>query len=164
MAISDWDGVVEELGPRLYRYFKYKGVGDLSADLTQETLIRLVQKRSSFDSEQGPLVAFALGIAKNVYFESQRKTRDEVEIDEALNLADDKDLHAQLENADQSQKLKLVVARLPQVQQDVLFFFFDEDLTTNQISKILEMPEGTVKSHLHRAKDSLKVILSKEWS
>jgi RNA polymerase sigma-70 factor, ECF subfamily len=57
-----------------------------------------------------------------------------------------------------------VVARLPSIQQDILYFYFDEEITTREIGEILRVPEGTVKSHIHRAKETLKSILSKEWA
>lgn len=163
MAFDDWDSVVDELGPRLYRYFKFKGAERSASDLTQETFIRLVQKRHSFDSTRGPLIAFALGIAKNVWLESLR-SRETESLDENYDIASDHDLHAQLESLDQSEKIKAVIARLPKIQQEILYFFFDEEITTREISNVLEIPEGTVKSHLHRAKESLRITLAKEWS
>jgi RNA polymerase sigma factor (sigma-70 family) len=49
------------------------------------------------------------------------------------------------------------VAGLPGDQRAVVALRFYEDLTVPQIADVLDMPEGTVKSHLHRA---LKVLRS----
>lgn len=166
MDTQAWDRVVEEIGPRLYRYFKYKGAAnfssDLASDLTQETFIRLVGIGHRFDSAQGPIVAFALGIAQNIWRENLRKNRPTSSLDEHQDLVVDADLHAELEKADQSEKLKAIVRRLPQTQQDILYFYFDEEITTREIAEVMEIPEGTVKSHLHRAKESIRKILEKE--
>ncbi len=163
MGTEDWDSVVDHLGPRLYRYFKFKGAQASASDLTQETFIRLIQKRSSFDIARGPLVAFALGIAQNVWRESTRAHRLEI-LEDPPDLASDIDLHQQIERLDEAEKLKAIVAKLPKVQQEVLYLFFDEEITTREISEVLSLPEGTVKSHLHRAKEQIRIVLSKEWS
>lgn len=164
MDIRAWDQVIDELGPRLYRYFKYKGAQDMASDLTQETFIRLLGVHHRFDAAQGPIIAFALGIAQNVWRENLRKTQTMEPLEKHLHLTEDSDLHAQLENTDQSEKLKMIISRLPQVQQDILYFYFDEEMTTREISESLDIPEGTVKSHLHRSKETIKLILEKELS
>lgn len=161
-----WERVVDEIGPRLYRYFKYKGANDLAGDLTQETFIRLMATSHKFDSSQGPIIAFALGIAQNIWRESCRKTMIMDNVDDlniASELISDTNLHEQLEKLEQSEKLKVIVGRLSRVQQDVLYFYFDEEITTREIANILNLPEGTVKSHLHRAKETIRMILEKEW-
>ena len=39
---------------------------------------------------------------------------------------------------------------------------FVEDLSLNKVSEIMNMPSGTVKSHLSRARQRLNVYLDKE--
>lgn len=164
MDVRDWDRAVEEIGPRLYRYFKYKGANDLASDLTQETFIRLLGNSHKFDSSQGPVVAFALGIAQNIWRENMRKTIASDPLEDHEDLTADADLYDEIARLDQAEKLKAVIRRLSQIQQDILYFYFDEEITTREIADILEIPEGTIKSHLHRAKETIRLILEKEWS
>lgn len=44
----------------------------------------------------------------------------------------------------------------------VLVLFYYEDMSIKEISKVLEICEGTVKSRLSRAKSKLKVLLKEE--
>lgn len=145
METQNWDRLVEEMGPRLFRYFKYKGANDLASDLTQETFIRLIRANHKFDLDRGPIIAFALGIAQNIWRENLRKTKADDSIDNHENLVSDISLHEELEKLDQAEKLKAIIRRLPQIQQDILYFYFDEEVTTREIAAILDMPEGTVK-------------------
>jgi DNA-directed RNA polymerase specialized sigma24 family protein len=57
----NWNHIVDDIGPRLFRYFSFR-CGDLAADdLTQETLLRLFRKveESQFDPQRGGLRAFS---------------------------------------------------------------------------------------------------------
>ena len=55
-----------------------------------------------------------------------------------------------------------VLARLPPDQRAVVALRFYEDLTIPQIAEALDMRDGTVKSHLHRAKKALHSLLGDE--
>jgi RNA polymerase sigma-70 factor (ECF subfamily) len=144
MNMRDWESAVEEVGPRLFRYFKYKGAQDLASDLTQETFVRLVNASSRYDQAQGPFIAFALGVAQNIWRESLRKWQPSVALDDHMEVSAASDIHQELEVTDQAEKLRRIVQRLPQTQQDILYFYFDEEITTREIAEILSMPEGTV--------------------
>lgn len=159
MESKKWDQVVEDLGPRLYRYFKFKGASDLASDMTQETFIRLFRSIHRYDDSRGPLSAFAIGIAQNVWREHIRKNQPTESLDHYEDYVAEFDLLSELERASQSEKVKKLVLGLSQIQQDVIFFYFDEEMTTLQIAEALEMPEGTIKSHLHRAKEALRNLL-----
>jgi len=52
--------------------------------------------------------------------------------------------------------MKLLIAQLPKEQQIVLTFFYMEEFTINEISYILKVPSGTVKSRLFKAREKIK--------
>ena len=47
------------------------------------------------------------------------------------------------------------VATLPEVERLVITLFYWEDRSIRDVALALELPEGTVKSHLHRARKAL---------
>ncbi len=69
-----WSNLIENLGPRLYRYFCSSFSRDIADDLVQETLIRLYQKTidHSFDEQKGTLTCYAFGIAHYVRLEKMK--------------------------------------------------------------------------------------------
>ena len=51
--------------------------------------------------------------------------------------------------------LRQCLSRLPDIQRDVITLFYYEDRSIEDVAKALDLPEGTVKSHLHRARRAL---------
>ena len=47
------------------------------------------------------------------------------------------------------------LARLQPVQRDVITLFYLQDKSVAEVAAMLDIPEGTVKSHLHRARRAL---------
>ncbi len=57
--------------------------------------------------------------------------------------------------------LKKFIRELPEVQRAVVMLRYQEDLDPSEICRIVGMPVNTVKSHLHRALQSLRRKLEK---
>lgn len=51
------------------------------------------------------------------------------------------------------------VMQLPKKYKEVVILFYYEEVSTTEISKILNIPEGTVRSRLFRAREVLKLNL-----
>ena len=48
--------------------------------------------------------------------------------------------------------------------REVIIFYYYEEMTTVEIARLLELPEGTIKTRLKRAREQLKVKLqSSDW-
>ncbi len=60
---------------------------------------------------------------------------------------------------DQVSHLRWAIARLKPIEQEIILLMIDEDSSLAQIAVILNMPVGTVKSHVHRAKENLRQIM-----
>ena len=54
------------------------------------------------------------------------------------------------------------LAQLPSDQQAILTLFYIDDLSTAEISNVLDVPTGTVKSRLHNARQHLKTVITRE--
>ncbi len=159
----NWDGLVNNLGPRLYRYFAASLSDIVADDLTQETLLRIVRKyhEGQFDPSKGSLDMLSFGIAKNVrfeYFRTQKNTDSIHEMEESLESQQGCSFDA-LSQHQQVHELRRAISRLGEPQKEILLLTIDQELTSLDIAKILDMPEGTIKSHIHRAKEQLKDIL-----
>jgi len=54
------------------------------------------------------------------------------------------------------------LSRLPRGDREVLTLFFLRDLSINEVAEVLDVPAGTVKSRLHKAKKALREALERE--
>lgn len=54
--------------------------------------------------------------------------------------------------------VKVILDALPEKERIVALLFYLEDMPIKQISKVTSMPEGTVKSHLNRARTHMSNI------
>ncbi len=156
----DWNQVVSDLGPRLYRYFLGTFSKQQASDLTQETLIRLVRKveAGSLDSEKGSLTQYAYGIARLVRLEAWKGEPFE-------QLADDpRDFDQQasrlvadsMPQDNRAEQLREAIHSLAEPQKQILLLLIDRELGLAEIAELLAIPLNTIKSHIHRAKENLR--------
>jgi len=54
-------------------------------------------------------------------------------------------------------KLERLLGSVSEVQRTVLLLYYYEDRSVEEVARILEIPEGSVKTHLHRARAILRV-------
>jgi RNA polymerase sigma-70 factor (ECF subfamily) len=52
------------------------------------------------------------------------------------------------------------LSRLPDVQRQVVTLFYMQERSVSDVAGMLDLPEGTVKSHLHRARRALAVMMA----
>lgn len=151
----------EELIERHYdsivAFFRTKA-GAHADDLVQLTFLRCAENMASFRGEAS-FRAFLFGIARNILFEHIRgRVRDGHVPD--LNVSSILDLQPGVATlASQHAEQRLLVAalqRIPVELQIALELFYWEELSIDELAAVLEVPPGTVKSRLHRARGLLR--------
>ena len=53
-------------------------------------------------------------------------------------------------------RIRLFISQLPEIQRAIVTLRYQDDLDPSEICRIVDMPVNTVKSHLHRALQSLR--------
>lgn len=66
------------------------------------------------------------------------------------------------EQDDESRRIQNAIAKLSLPQRVVVVMYYINDLSLQEISEVLEIPEGTVKSRLHYGRNALKNHLQPE--
>ena len=130
-------------------------------DMVQELFARVWTHRKEYRSTQPFatwLYAMAYNLCKNEYrheavcqaYIEQCQQREEPteELSEAM------------ERDELRQRLRQVVQSLPTAQRDAFLLHYDEELTIPEVAHIIGCPEGTVKSRLYTALESVKRIMN----
>lgn len=131
-------------------------------DLIQRTFLGCLEGRARFRGD-GSFRAFLFGVARNVLGKHLRgRYRESAALDFAhVSVAELGDSPSQLVAEDQQQLLMLnALRRIPLDHQIVLELYYWEGMTAIEVGQMLEVPLGTAKTRLRRAKQLLAAELS----
>ena len=138
---------------------------DEAEDLVQETTLRALRGFESFRAD-GPVRAWLLAILRNLFINTYRSAKraprqislDALENPDPITPTDpgpERALFSKLE----SEALARAVAALPAGYREVLVMSDMAGLSYQQISEELELPIGTVRSRLSRARGRVRRAL-----
>lgn len=135
-------------------------------DVTQEVFIRAWKFRTRYRPEAARLPAWLVGITRNAISDALSARLRQRDLEQsALRLASDQAADTQLQGVDTvADRITLEdeLERLGDPQRAIMQLAFYEDLTHDQISSRLQIPLGTVKSHIRRSLTRLRARLEVE--
>lgn len=137
--------------------WRLTGAQSLAEDVTQECFLALV-RGAAFDGDRGTLRSYLFGIARNLVLRRLRVSEREAE--EPVEAAAPVDVLGDLLEAERSELLSRAISRLPVLQREAIVLFTFQELSLEEIAKITGVDAGTVKSRLHRARESLHSALA----
>lgn len=151
-------------GPVYSYILRMSGRPDIAEDVVQEAFVRALANLDRFDPRYR-FSTWIFTIARRVYLNMAQKHRpapDSEAVDRAVDASVGPDAGA--ERSDLSEALDRALWQLNETQREVVILFHQFDWTIALIARHLDLPEGTVKSHLHRARRRLREILARsEW-
>lgn len=135
------------------------GSSDAADDVVQDVWMRVVRGLPRL-RDAARIRAWIFGIARRTLMDRLRRQYAEPGVSsidvERLPAVDDGELVADL--AHMSEQL----AGLPVIERDVLALFYLEELSMSEMSDVLGVPIGTIKSRLHRARRMLRDQMNAE--
>jgi RNA polymerase sigma-70 factor (ECF subfamily) len=150
---------------RLVRSFlrKITGKPDTADDLAQETFVRLLKHADRYD-EKYPMRTWLLTIARRLSINHSRRSDQQVVHTEYDGQhANGDGPMAQVEADDMKRVTRRMIdgalAQLSEPQREAVVLFHEQELSIEQVAEVMEMPVGTIKSHLHRARAAMRKIL-----
>ncbi len=152
-----WAELIERYGRRIYNIaFQFAGAKVEAEDLTQEIFLRLYRNLGRYRGDV-PLAGWTLRLSRNLCVDHYRRTRTErraVVVSEEIlrRQAGDSDPAAR---AERREKLRLVygaIEEMPAPFAEILILRDLQGLSYADIRTFLDLPEGTMKSRLRRAR------------
>ena len=164
---ADFDDLVHRYEQELYRYLaRYLGDANLAQDVFQNTFLQVHLKRGLYEDGR-PVRPWLYAIATHQAVDALRKAgrHPTISLDQRgstgsesdagslvdLLVGDDQGPLADLQGEERREWVRQSVARLPDALRETLLLAYHQDLKYREISEILKIPVGTVKSRLHAA-------------
>ncbi len=167
-AAKGSDTAFEELYRRYARrltgffFLQLGGDEELAADATHDVFLRAYEARSRYQEERRVdtwLFTIAYNICRNHY----RSNAYEAQLLATLDTepVTDQQIEVQLDQAALDEALTQVLAELPAPLHQIFSLHYQEELTIPQIAEIVGVPEGTIKSRLHKTMNIIRKKLKK---
>jgi RNA polymerase sigma-70 factor (ECF subfamily) len=172
-----WEEIVRQYNRRIYNLcYRFAGSPDDAQDLTQEVFIKIYRTLGSFDGAKASFVTWVTTVTRNLLVDHFRKGKYDRMTDsldapigeEEDGLAISAQLQDQGQTPDQkleSRETKELVHRAlqklsPELREAVILRDL-QDMDYKEISQILKIPEGTVKSRINRGRTELARLLQR---
>jgi RNA polymerase sigma-70 factor (ECF subfamily) len=146
---------------RLYNYlYRMTGSREDAQDLTQETLVRAYRALPRFNIEQ-PFRPWVYKIATNLAINHLKGRKPALELEEWVpgKSLDDSPEHW-AESREVQRIISQSIAELPETYRTVVLLRHVEDMAYEEIARALDVPLGTAKVRLHRARALLQEKLA----
>lgn len=150
------DEIITEYMPKIYGFavkktFSYDEAEELSADIVKEVYYSLLKADDVLKVE-----GYIWRISEHVFakYVSQVKKQQGVSIDGLIIPSADKYFFDN--NDDEISNLRREIAYLSSSRRKIVYSFYFENKSIKDISYELNIPEGTVKWHLNKARNELK--------
>src|SRR5262245_31977864 len=155
------EGLIRAHQDALYAFMlRMSGRPDVAEDIVQEAFVRVLKNLDRFD----PRFRFStwlFTIAKRLYVNSMQKHKPAYDSDAvSVREGEGPSPSGRSAEAEKMQHIRdmldFALGELTAQQREIILLFHQQNWPITEISVHLNMPEGTVKSHLHRARKRMK--------
>jgi RNA polymerase sigma-70 factor, ECF subfamily len=153
-----WRELVDRFGPRVYAIaYHFTMKREDAEELSQEVFLKVFENLHRYDGGF-PLVAWILSVSRNLCIDRYRRHKRE----KSFRFVSDEAVTTLLKSEDdpasmalKKERTKLLFSALAEIPEDLAEILVLRDLNGlayEEIGKALDLPDGTVKSRLFRAR------------
>lgn len=160
---------------RAYQYaFRLTGNPEEAADIVADAFVRVFNALGNFKA-QSAFTTWLYRIITNCYLDSRKRdrSRQTLSLDQTIVTDGGAEVERQIEDesggpdvlVERSERERLVqkaLLGLPEYQRAMLIMYHVDSCSYEDIAEALDLPLGTVKSRLNRARLALRDILKKD--
>jgi RNA polymerase sigma factor, sigma-70 family len=165
-----WEDLVKAHTRRVFAIcYRFTGKDTEAQDLAQDVFLRVFKTLGSFRAGEGSFCVWLTRLTRNLLIDHYRRTRldratDSIE-DQLAVLEERTALHSRtdglLAGREASELLQAGLQKLSPELREAVILRDLEELEYREIAKVLNVPEGTVKSRLNRGRAELARVLKR---
>lgn len=165
------DSLIRKHERRAYQYaFRLTSNPEEASDVVSDAFIRVYSALQNFKG-QSAFTTWLYRILTNCYLDIRKKEKNRQtmslettlqpgEGDVERQIEDDEPSpHALFERGERERAVTGAVGQLPEYQKAMIVMYHSESMSYEEIAEALDLPIGTVKSRLNRARLSLRQLL-----
>ncbi|MFD1037730.1 RNA polymerase sigma factor SigW [Virgibacillus byunsanensis] len=162
-----YEDVVSFFQNKIYQHcFRMLGNMHEAEDIAQEAFIRAYVNIHSFDDRR-KFSTWLYRIATNLTIDRIRKRKPDFYLDAEIKGAEGLDMYSQLptdgrlpeeevESLELQSYIHKEITELPPKYRSIIMLRYLEEFSLKEISEILDIPLGTVKTRIHRGREALR--------
>ena len=126
-------------------------------DMVQETFLKLWMQRDKIEKVDNP-EAYSITVLRRIFYDKMRAGHlQEVDKDVgSLQVSSSQNISKQLEEADEYQRIRLLITHLPEPQARIMLMRDIEDRSFEEISTETGLTEVNIRSILSRARKKIR--------
>jgi RNA polymerase sigma-70 factor, ECF subfamily len=164
---SAFEDVVSFFQNKIYQHcFRMLGNAHEAEDIAQEAFIRAYVNIHSFDDRR-KFSTWLYRIATNLTIDRLRKRKPDHYLDAEVKGTEGLDMYSQLadqgrlpeeevEGLELQRYIQYEISKLPPKYRSIIMLRYIEEFSLQEISEILDIPLGTVKTRIHRGREALR--------
>jgi len=150
--------------PKVYRYVSYRtGNASIAEDITSDVFEKALKHFDSYSREKASEATWLMTIARNTitdHFRKEGHVQVVREEDAPEEESHEPEVDEQVIRLEEVRQLRLCLADLPQLDQDIISLKFGAGMNNREIARALKVSESNVGTRLFRAvrrlRDSFK--------
>ncbi len=169
-----FDDLIRKHERRAYQYaFRLTSNPEEAADVVADAFVRVFSALQNFKG-QSAFSTWLYRILTNCFLDMRKKERSRAAMSlEAALMTEEGELERQVEDPgatpldeaerqERANRVESAVGQLPEYQRAMIVMYHAEGLSYEEIAEALDLPIGTVKSRLNRARLSLRELLVRD--
>ena len=168
MTLRELEQCIETYGTEIYSFCVYlTGNRPEAEELYQDTFLKAMEVLDRIQEEGNPksyLLSIAIRLWKNGNRKMFRRNRiaptkstEETPVEAVAPGATEKsEVEEGMLRREEIRQVQEIMRRLPDKYRIPLCLYYGEELSVEEIAGCLQIPQGTVKSRLHKAREKMK--------
>ena len=142
------------------------GDQETAEEVTQDVFTRVWQQAATYKAEQAKVKTWLVSIARNRTIDELRRRQVRpvsLFLDEMLHISEG-NLEDMVDGRVEGRRVRAALLELPEEQRKVLVLAYFGGYSQSEISELLDLPLGTVKTRIRSAMQKLRQNLMEEYT